>query len=182
LPGATVQVLNSRDNPDTFGKKNVTRVIVGGTIAESGIPTIGIAQSIDPGNFAREESALVLLDALSDPPDPDADPDIFPDPSLRAYLTSRSDRVEFVGTAIGNVVAHEVGHMLGNFHVDPFDDVANLMDSGGNFPLLYGVGRDGVGGTADDPNVKFGRDVYDPFEGFGGTENTAANARWGLSR
>jgi len=35
-------------------------VIVGGTIAPSGIQTIGIAESIDPGNFATEESALVL--------------------------------------------------------------------------------------------------------------------------
>ena len=39
-----VQVTNSKDNPDIFGKPNVYRVIVGGTIEQSGIPTIGIAQ------------------------------------------------------------------------------------------------------------------------------------------
>ena len=62
-----VKVLNSRDNKDPFGKQNVSRVIVGGTIAQSGVDTIGIAQSIDPGNYGHEETALVLLDILSDP-------------------------------------------------------------------------------------------------------------------
>ena len=40
---------------------------MGGTIAESGISTIGIAESIDPGNFETDETALVLLDSLSEP-------------------------------------------------------------------------------------------------------------------
>ncbi len=34
-----VKVLNSRDNADPFGKPNVSRVIVGGTIEQSGIST-----------------------------------------------------------------------------------------------------------------------------------------------
>jgi len=178
--GVRVRVLNSRDHADPFGRPNVSRVVVGGTIAESGIPTIGIAQSIDPGNFETEETGLVLLDVLSDPADPSATPDN-PDPSLNAYLTPASDRVRFVGTAVGNVVSHEAGHYLGSFHVDQFNDTLNLMDQGGNFPLLYGVGPDGVGGTADDPDVDFGLDVYNPNEGFTGLENTKANTRWGLS-
>ena len=62
-----VKILNSRDNPDQFGKPNVSRVIVGGTIEQSGISTIGIASSIDPGNFEGEDQALVLLDVLSGP-------------------------------------------------------------------------------------------------------------------
>ena len=57
-----VNVLNSRDHADPFGQPDVSRLIVGGTIAESGIDTIGIAQSIDPGNFETEETALILLD------------------------------------------------------------------------------------------------------------------------
>ena len=36
------------------------------------------------------------------------------------------------------------------------------MDQGGNFPLLFGVGPDGVGGTADDADVDFGEDVFNP--------------------
>ena len=60
-------MINSKDNADQFGKENVSRVIVGGTIAQSGISTIGIAQYIDPGNYGHEDSAVVLLDVLSDP-------------------------------------------------------------------------------------------------------------------
>ena len=89
--------------------------------------------------------------------------------------------MRFVGTAIGNVASHEAGHFLGSFHVDQFNDVLNLMDQGGNFPLLFGVGPDGIGGTADDRDVDFGSDAYNPFEGFVGSEDTAANTRWGLS-
>jgi hypothetical protein len=54
------------------------------------------------------------------------------------------------------------------------------MDSGGNFELMFGVGPDGIGGTADDPDVDFGTDVYDPFEGLAGRENTMANTLWAL--
>ena len=53
--------------PTRSGSPNVSRLIVGGTISQSGIPTIGIAQSIDPGNFETEETALVLFDVVSDP-------------------------------------------------------------------------------------------------------------------
>lgn len=178
--GVKVRVLNSRDHADAFGQPNVSRIVVGGTIDESGIGTIGIAQSIDPGNFETEETALVLLDVLSSAPGEFAFPGD-PDPSLNAYLTPASNRVKFVGTAVGNVVSHEAGHYLGSFHVDQFNPVLNLMDQGGNYPLLFGVGPDGVGGTADDPDVDFGEDVYNPNEGFTGIENTKANTRWGLS-
>ena len=40
------------------------------------------------------------------------------------------------------------------------------MDQGGNFPLLFGVGADGIGGTADDPDVDFGKDRLRPGRGF----------------
>lgn len=175
--GVRVRILNSRDHADPFGRADVSRLIVGGTIEESGVATIGIAQSIDPGNFDTTESALILLDVLSDPGDAEDAP-----ASLNTYLTPASNRVRFVGTALGNVASHEAGHYLGNWHVDQFNPVLNLMDQGGNFPLLYGVGPDGVGGTADDPDVDFGRDTLNPNEGFSGLENTRARTRWGLTR
>jgi hypothetical protein len=161
-----LRIRNSRDHADPWGQPNVSRVIVGGTIEQSGIETIGIAQTIDPGNFATEESALVLLDVLSDPAGEPGDP------SLNTYLTPASNRIGFIGQAVGNIVAHEAGHFFGDWHVDQFNDDANLMDAGGNFPLLYGVGPDGVGGTADDPDVDFGEDVFNPGEGFTGIEDT----------
>ncbi|MCA9241590.1 MAG: hypothetical protein KDA37_15375, partial [Planctomycetales bacterium] len=74
LPGQfDIEILNSRDHADPFGSPNVSRVIVGGSIAQLGISTIGIAESIDVGNFETEESAVVLLDLLSSPaPNPNS--------------------------------------------------------------------------------------------------------------
>jgi hypothetical protein len=168
-----IQIKNSRDHRDTFGQANVSRIVVGGTIDESGVPTIGVAQTIDPGNFATEESALVLLDVLSDPAGDDA--------SLNTYITPASDKVAFVGRALGNVVSHEAGHFFGDWHVDQFNDIANLMDQGGNFPVMFAVGPDNVGGTADDIDVDFGEDAFNPGEGFTGTEDTLSRIVFGVT-
>ena len=173
-PRFAVRILNSRDHADPFGQPNVTRLVIGGTVAESGINTIGIAQSIDPGNFGHEETALVLLDYLSDPAGPGS--------SLNTYLTPASNRTRFVGTAIGNVIAHEAGHLSGNWHQDQFNSVASLMDQGGNPAVMFGVGPDGVGGTADDVDVDFAEDVLNPGEGFAGVEDTVARTAWAYSR
>ncbi len=170
-PRLEVRVLDSRDDPDPWGRPDVSRVVVGGSIRESGVATIGISQSVDPGNYAHEESALVLLDEVAAPAGP-AD-------SFNTYLRSGSDRVGFVGRALGNVVSHEVGHLIGSFHTDNGDRATNLMDAGGQgFAGLYGVGPDGVGGTADDPDVDFGPDRYLPAEGFTGQEDTLNNSAW----
>jgi hypothetical protein len=170
-PDVAVRVLDSRHDPDPWGQPNVSRVVVGGTIAQSGVPTIGIAQSIDPGNYASEETALVLLDKLSERARRGY--------SLNTYLRPRSDRVAFVGQAVGNVVSHEVGHMVGSFHTDNSNRTANLMDAGGTgFARLFGVGRDRVGGTADDRDVDFGEDRFALFEAFEGIEDTLNTTAW----
>ena len=147
-------------------------MIVGGTIEESGISTIGIAQSIDPGNFDTGGDRADPARHVSEPGTDDY--------SFNAYITPDTDRVRFVGTALGNIASHEAGHYLGNWHVDQFNDVLNLMDQGGNFPLLYGVGPDEVGGTADDPDVDFGNDILNPNEGFTGIEHTLTRVTWAL--
>jgi hypothetical protein len=171
-----VRIRNSRDHVPEFGQPNVSQLIVGRTIAESGISTIGIAQSIDPGNFGHEESALILLDVLSNPAG------MFGNPSLNTYITPASDRIAFIGRAIGNVVAHEAGHYLRNFHVDQYDGAPNIMDQGGNFPVMYAVGPDGIGGTAGDIDVDFGENAFNPFEGFTGIEDTLVRTAFGLSK
>ncbi|GAA0807646.1 PPC domain-containing protein [Spirilliplanes yamanashiensis] len=168
-----IKVTNSRDHADTFGKPNVSRVIIGGTVDESGVDTIGIAQTIDPGNFNTQETALVLLDYLSEPAGESY--------TLNTYLTPASDRIAFVGRAFGNVVSHEAGHFFGNWHVDQFNPHPDLMDQGGNFPNMFGVGPDGVGGTADDIDVDFGHDDFNPGEGFTGVENTLGRVVFGVT-
>jgi hypothetical protein len=169
-----LRILNSRDHADPWGQDNVSRIIIGGSIEESGVSTIGIAQSIDPGNFDTEETALVLLDVLSAPAGPAS--------SLNTYLTSGGDRLTFVAQALSNVTAHEAGHYFGDFHTDNRSARVNLMDSGGaNFQNLFGVGPDGVGGTADDPDVDFGDDVFAAAEGFVGIEDTLGRIVFGVT-
>ena len=86
----------------------------------------------------------MLLDLLSDP----AGLNGVPDPSLNAYLRSQERQSALRWNSDRQRgVEHEAGHFLGSFHVDQFNTVLNLMDQGGNFPLLYGVGPDGVGGA-----------------------------------
>lgn len=174
-PAVNVQVLNARTNPELIGQENVSRIYVAGTIAESGISTIGIAQYIDPGNYGHQDEAIVLLDVLSAAAGPAS--------SLNTFMNAASDRVAFVSEAVGNVVAHEVGHTIGNYHTDNADEVGNMMDSGGaNFATnLYGVGPDGIGGTADDANVQFVTDTYAPVEGFTGLEDTLNVSAWAYS-
>ena len=143
--------------------------------SETGISTIGIAQYIDPGNYGHQDEAIVLLDVLSAAAGPAS--------SLNTFMNASSDRVAFVSEAVGNVVAHEVGHTIGNYHTDNADEIGNMMDSGGaNFATnLYGVDPDGIGGTADDDNVRFVTDTYAPVEGFTGLEGTLNVSAWAYS-
>ena len=172
-----IRLLNSRDHLDPFGMPNVSRVIVGGTIAELfGINTIGIAQSIDVGNFDTEETAFVLLDLLSSD-------DPFSSVSLNNVATAAgSSIVDVIGRGVGEIVAHEAGHYLGNWHTDQFNEQPNIMDQGGNLAFtILGLGDDGVFGTGDDVDVMFGRDLFVPAEGFTGIENTLTSIAWGAT-
>lgn len=79
------------------------------------------------------------------------------------HFPGASNRIGFVGQAVGKVVSDEAGHLFGNWHVDQFNDHANVMDQGATSPFPYGVGPDGV---------DFGEDEFNPNEGFTGTEDT----------
>lgn len=176
IPGELdIEIRNSRDHQDIWGQKNVSRVIIGGSIDEFGIPTIGIAQSIDPGNLDSEESAVVLLDVLS------ADPAEVGDSSLNSYeWADTSSKAEMVGAGIGVIVAHEVGHFIGNWHTEAGNEVFNIMDSGGDLASTFGVGEDRVFGTEDDIDVHFTSDIFSVGEGFTGVEDTEARTGFAL--
>lgn len=165
-----LEILNSRDHADPFGEPNVSRVIFGGSVAELNIPTIGIAQSIDVGNFDTEESAVILLDRINE----------LWGPIPRAGNVPLED---VLVTAIGAVGAHEAGHFFGAWHTLNNNKSDQIMDRGGNLEGLIGVGPDGVFGTADDVFIPFGTDVYDSAAGFieYGKQNSAAALAFGLS-
>jgi hypothetical protein len=169
--GSQIQVVNSARSANIWGQPDVSRVVVGGTAAEAGIDTVGISESVDPGNFDRAETALVLLDSLSRP----ASEAI----SLNHYLTNGGNRLDFVAHAVGNIASHEAGHFLGSWHTDPNSGRHDLM-APGDLVGAFGYGPDGIGGTADDTRPKFGQDTFAPAEGFTGTEDTRNRTQVGL--
>jgi hypothetical protein len=172
-PKFQIRLLNSRDHADPWGQPNVSRVIVGGTIPELQIGTIGIAQSIDVGNYATEETAFVLLDLLSGQLPSTIDLNGFP----RAPGASI---IDIIGVGVGEITAHEAGHYLGVWHTDQFNDIPNIMDQGGNLEFsILGLGPDGIFGSADDTNVQFVRDVFNPNEPFTGIEDANSAIAFG---
>ena len=169
-----VEILNSRDHADPGDDFDVSRLIIGGSIGELGIPTIGIAQSIDVGNFDASEIAVVLLDLLSGS---ELDPN-----SLNSFPRAEgSSMVEFVGRSLGNIAAHEAGHFLGSYHTEQDNPLAALMDRGGNLPNTLGLGADGIYGTEDDVDVDFEEDMFVPAERFAGFEDTMTVVSCGLA-
>lgn len=174
-PDVDVQVLNARTHPELVGQTNVSQVHVAGRASESRVAGSGTAQYIDPGNFSHEDLALVQLSSFSGPANPSNRV------TLNNFLTASSDRVAFVGAALGNIVSHEIGHTIGLFHTDPDNDIHSLSDAGRNLSTIYGVGPDGVGGTADDVNTRFRIDEYLPDGsdyGLAGTQNAPNVIAW----
>jgi len=168
-----IEILNSRDDTDPFGANNVSRVIVGGSIAEFGIGTIGIAESIDVGNFDTTESGVVLLDLLSAvSTNPNSLNQFTLDPSVSI--------IDLIGVGVGNIIAHEAGHFFGNFHTDQFNAILNIMDQGGSLANSVGL-VGGVWGDGDEGDVDFGDDIFVPNEGFTGVEDTLNTISFGLS-
>ncbi|MCH9695203.1 MAG: hypothetical protein K0U72_11905 [Gammaproteobacteria bacterium] len=158
----------------------ISVVEVSGTIEESFINTIGIASTIDPGNYAVNDTALVLLDVLSAPASGISGEFTFSlnDVELAPGVTKK----ELVTTVLGNVIAHEAGHYIGNFHTDGFNPQQNIMDEGpGGLFNLAGIGESGIFGANDQLDVGFFDDLYSVREGFEGDENTTVNTAFGLS-
>lgn len=173
-PGFTYELRNSRDHADPFGQPRVSRLIVGGSIAELGIGTIGIAESIDTGNFGFEETAVILLDLLSAPASNPNSLNQFP-------LDPGATILELVGVGVGNITVHEAGHYLGNWHTDQYNGLAAIQDQGGNLAAFVGLGPDGIFGSGDDEDVDFALDVFNQSEGFTGLESQYTRAGYALS-
>ncbi|WP_281986556.1 T9SS type A sorting domain-containing protein [Aquimarina aggregata] len=153
------------------------RVIIGGTIEESGIGTIGIANSIDPGNYSLTDEALVLLDVLSD---------VNPNAGASINNIPRADGVpieDLVSLVVGNVTAHEIGHYIGNFHTTVTNDVFSIMDEGGNILSLVGIEAGAAFGDPSTVDVDFSQDTYSLRELFEveGVDLTDVNSAFAFS-
>ncbi|PWK88183.1 hypothetical protein C8D88_103379 [Lentzea atacamensis] len=111
------------------------------------------------------------LDLLSQPAGPQV--------SLNTHLGPGSDKIRFIGRALGNIAAHELWHLSGSWHQHQFDEHDTLMDQGGNPRAMFAIGADGIGGTGDDTDMDFGEDHFVPNEGFTGLEDAASRTRWG---
>ncbi|MGC3971244.1 MAG: hypothetical protein QM775_29055 [Pirellulales bacterium] len=167
-----VEVRNSRDHADEFGTNPlVLRVVIGGTIKEFGVETIGLSQCIDPGNFSSDDSAVVLLDLLSEPhPSPDsirslrvAEAGDQGSKAVKVFdAANRETKIAVLGRVIGLITIHEIGHFLGCFHCNNLNDVGCVMDAGGDLPNSVGVGPDGVLDLAEDPEPSISVDNYAP--------------------
>lgn len=170
VPGAfDIEFRNSRDHADPWGLPNVTRLIIGGDSIDLGILTYGIAESVDIGNFDREETGIVILGEMI--------PEIATIPRTPALSF-----LDAVAVAVGNVGAHEVGHMVGARHQNNGNNVVTLMDSASPLAIqALGAGVDGIWGTVDDIAVGFGRDRYAPAEGMFGIVDHRATFAFGLS-
>ena len=169
-PRFDVEVRNSKDHADPWGQPNVSRIVIGGTRSQLGIDTVGISPTVDPGNFAREETAVVLLDQASAPAGSGVR-------TINEFITPDTDVIGLVGSVLGFVASHEAGHYLGDWHTQPNNGVVSIMDT---FDLTQlGLGPDFVFGTADDIDVDFVVDQL--IEGHIGAAHTMARVAFALS-
>ena len=159
----------------------VSRVIIGGSREEADINTIARAESIDPGNYVTEELAVVLLDILSAPTTPGGSANF--SFSLNDVQLAPGKTIEdAIAIAVGNLIAHEAGHYLGNQHTDATNEVPTLMDvGGGGLFNIMGIGASGIFGAEDQQDVDFRTDEYDDFGGLLGRTNTLVNTAFALS-
>lgn len=169
-PRFAVEIRNSRDDADPWGQANVSRLVIGGTREQLGTNTVGLAESIDPGNFDREETGVVLLDQLSAPAGSGLT-------TINDFAGPDTDMVAFAGRTVGFVASHEAAHYLGNWHTRPNNGVVSIMDTQDVSQL--GLGPDFTFGTADDVDVDLVTDEI--IEGRIGQEDTLTRTAFALS-
>jgi hypothetical protein len=173
-----LEIRNSRDHEDPFGLPNVSRIIIGGTSAELGLGVpglLGIAQSVDIGNFDTAETTVVLLDTF-------AGPATNPFSVNSVPLSGSATRIQAIGRVVGLTASHELGHYFGTWHTDTFTGQYQIMDQFATSAATdAGVGPDGIFGTADDVDIDFGTKRYSPLEGYTGRQNSASHMAFALS-
>jgi hypothetical protein len=171
-----IEIRNSRDDHDTWGKDPlVSRVVIGGTAAEAGFVgdlagIFGMAETVDIGNYKASDQAVASLSWITD--------GIAFGVSAAAPVT----QVDLVATGIAILAAHHAGFLFGCIHTDQSaDDIyagtPNIMDR----YIQAFVGPDLKLGTDDDLNFHFGVDQYSGAEGVFGVNDTLNTVSFALS-
>ena len=164
MSGLSIELLNSRDHADPGDSMN--RLVIGGTVDELGIQTLGIASTVDIGNYRSNDVAVILLDLLSESPD---NPN-----SLNQYgLGIGISKTDLVAHGVGLIAAHEASHCFGMVHTDNANDVVNIIDEGGRLTNSLGIGVDGVFGSLDDRTLRHRDDHFTPYGTIYGLQSTA---------
>lgn len=173
IPGEfAIDIRNSRDDGEMWGLPNVSRIIVGGTLADVFEPDdsglLGQAATIDVGNFDTTESAFVLADPQA----------IFAQLVPTGPSTTQLD---VLARSFATTISHEAGHILGAFHQDPSNSTTSIMDPFLG-PRTLGTGPDGILGTEDDEVIRFADEEYRPFEIYTrGFEHVTETLAFGMS-
>ena len=145
----SLSIVDSRDGIDRWGEPHVSRVIVGGGNSETGV--IGdIAESVDVGNMVTDETAIVQVESKTH---------LINGPLAFAINPNLPDQVaakiDLISEYIGNIVAHEAGHLFGLYHMANNEQHV-LMDRA----LTAFLGEDKVYGTQDDFDLDIGFDLF----------------------
>lgn len=96
---------------DSLPAGDYSSIFFGGTSRDA----FGVAYDIDPYNLDRDDDAIVFAEMFT------------------SRYFGRTLALEELGTAMGNVAAHELGHLFGLNHVA---DIHDLMDSTGSAGTL----------------------------------------------
>lgn len=149
-----ITVLNSFEHAEPVGVP-FTRVVFGSQASfpeiAAGGGLLGLAQTIDVGNFDLSETVLVFLDN---------------EVAFAAGVEHSAALSDFdvLGLEIGVTTTHELAHVFGAYHTDGTNLTPSIIDGGGalNEENGLGVGVDGILGTIDDVPVRFRTDFVDP--------------------